>query len=838
MASSMKGFEHLEIKLEEIKLATNNFNEENVIGHGGFGKVYKGELSHSRGKSLVALKRLDRKHGQGDAEFYKEVRMLSCYKHENIISLLGFSSGRDEMILVYEYASRGSLDGHLKNVTLKWKQRIKICLDAAKGLSYLHNPKETYQRLIHCDIKSANILLDKNFNAKVADFGLSKIGPANQQNSILVTDILGTHGYCDPVFMETYTLTKESDVYSFGVVLFEVLCGMLCVTYSNRHIKVHVPSWKKAYEDNKLQDIILKDLMQQMDPTSLKSFAGIAYHCLNKLREERPLMSLVVEKLESALNLFQGGRCYIYDMEFKACVRGQYLTPQISYTLNLVFRYKYESDVNSYNPLRYKIDLEDETKVFIIYPSTHMREDGWFIAPLYQFTSQHKIADMQFEFEYRAVTLLVAGMEFQPSKEKVELPLFQEYQDIVEFASQSVLYTSVDELKQILSKGVLLNGGKTWFSLNEKGQHCHMISMEDCLIPNEDFPSRYKSHYKSRFPVGLYQTYKKGFKTHVKTQLLSPSVTYTVNLVFEKSFNGKQAYANLKYRLRGEETTSTVYLANQRRQDDWLCMAELYQFSSDGSIVDLEIMFDDCEIYIRGVEGFLFQPLEIVEDTQTISDSGILNLSSDTEKWTMKKNLYSSLGKLFQFNNGTAQEWSYLDKNEKKCLMLSARATCLRMEGQSTWRSLPESRFREVHVITGNNYFGIVSKIPLKMLSPETAYASYLVYKLPQDRSTFEAPLKVNVVPRSSDPWYIYLASPPNTPVIEPKFDENSYNPLNRHKLNALPRRRSDGWMEVKVWQFDTWVTPKRVSMHLKLEHPFKKDLSGLIIHGTELRPL
>ncbi|GKB59031.1 kinase-like domain, phloem protein 2-like protein, partial [Tanacetum coccineum] len=305
MASSMKEFEHLEIPLEEIKSATNNFNEENVIGHGGFGKVYKVELSHShsQGKSLVAIKRLDRKHGQGDAEFYKEVRMLSCYRHENIISLLGFSSGRDEMILVYEYASRGSLDGHLKDVTLTWTQRLKICLDAAKGLSYLHDPRETYQRLIHCDIKSANILLDDNFNAKVADFGLSKIGPANQQNSVLVTDILGTHGYCDPVFMETYTLTKESDVYSFGVVLFEVLCGRLCSAHTNGQRTVYVPFWKKKYKENKLNDIILKDLMQQMDMSSLKTFAGIAYLCLERSREKRPVMPLVVKKLEKSLNL-------------------------------------------------------------------------------------------------------------------------------------------------------------------------------------------------------------------------------------------------------------------------------------------------------------------------------------------------------------------------------------------------------------------------------------------------------------------------------------------------------------------------------------------------------
>ncbi|GKB58908.1 kinase-like domain, phloem protein 2-like protein [Tanacetum coccineum] len=136
---------------------TNNFNENKVIGIGGFGKVYKGELSHSEGKNMVAFKRLDRKHGQGDPEFFKEIIMLSCYKHKNLISLLGFCKEGDEMILIYEYASRGSLDSILNKGTLSWTQRLKICHDAAKGLSFLHDPKGTQQRVLHRDIKSANI---------------------------------------------------------------------------------------------------------------------------------------------------------------------------------------------------------------------------------------------------------------------------------------------------------------------------------------------------------------------------------------------------------------------------------------------------------------------------------------------------------------------------------------------------------------------------------------------------------------------------------------------------------------------------------------------------------
>ena len=112
------------------------------------------------------------------------------------------------------------------------------------------------------------------------------------------------------------------------------------------------------------------------------------------------------------------GRCYQYKWDgFKARVRGEYLTPQISYTLNLVFRYRWEDQVNSYKPLRYKID--GETKVFIIYPSTHMREDGWFIVPLYHFTTQHTTADLQFQFEGHSIRLLVAGFEFHPSEVKV-----------------------------------------------------------------------------------------------------------------------------------------------------------------------------------------------------------------------------------------------------------------------------------------------------------------------------------------------------------------------------------------------------------------------------------
>ncbi|XP_076946900.1 putative receptor-like protein kinase At2g23200 [Bidens hawaiensis] len=303
MENALRPYKGLEIPLEEIRSATNNFDDKNCIGGGGFGKVYKGEVTHSRGRSMVAIKRLDRRYGQGKTEFLKEVTLLSRYRHKNLIALLGFCYQGDEMILVYEHASRGSLDRYLNSPYLTWTQRLKICLDVTKGLSYLHDPRETHQRLIHCDIKSSNILLDEQWNAKVSDLGLSIIGPANEQNSVIVTSAAGTHGYYDPQYATTHTLTKESDVYSLGVVLFEVLFGTLCCTYSNGHVKqILVPTWIENYEQNNLKDTVFTNATIQsvMDQSSLKTFSDIAYQCLKESREDRPKMAEVVTELEVA----------------------------------------------------------------------------------------------------------------------------------------------------------------------------------------------------------------------------------------------------------------------------------------------------------------------------------------------------------------------------------------------------------------------------------------------------------------------------------------------------------------------------------------------------------
>nr|GFB75902.1 protein kinase, ATP binding site-containing protein [Tanacetum cinerariifolium] len=150
-------FQHLKVDLQAIKSATNGFDDSHCIGKGGFGKVYKGELVHSKGQSVVAIKRLDRAFGQGDPEFWKEIIMLSLYRHNNIVSLRGFCDDCGEKILVYDYASKRSLDLYLNDKHLTWVQRLEICIGAARGLAYLHNPEAAYDCLNEEQSRRPNI---------------------------------------------------------------------------------------------------------------------------------------------------------------------------------------------------------------------------------------------------------------------------------------------------------------------------------------------------------------------------------------------------------------------------------------------------------------------------------------------------------------------------------------------------------------------------------------------------------------------------------------------------------------------------------------------------------
>ncbi|GJS79864.1 putative serine/threonine/dual specificity protein kinase, catalytic domain-containing protein [Tanacetum coccineum] len=304
--------------LAEIQLATNNFDPETIIGKGGFGKVYKGFIDDGGTKTTVAIKRLDCLSRQGASEFWTEVKMLSRVRHGHLVSLIGYCSEFNEMMVVYEYISGGDLakrlhkvDGKSIRTPLSWVERLKICIGAARALDYLHTGTGVKNRIIHRDVKSSNILLDENMAAKVSDLGLSKIGPVDQSCTHVSTNVKGTFGYLDPNYFMTGRLTRKSDVYSFGVVLLEVLCGRPAVDPSLD--ERGLVGWaQRNIKEGTLNDIIDLNmtgltLCSRKKIQIIKAFVKIAVKCLQTRPKDRPTMSEVVVDLEAALALQERG---------------------------------------------------------------------------------------------------------------------------------------------------------------------------------------------------------------------------------------------------------------------------------------------------------------------------------------------------------------------------------------------------------------------------------------------------------------------------------------------------------------------------------------------------
>ncbi|KAI9184740.1 hypothetical protein LWI28_000645 [Acer negundo] len=283
--------------LRQIKAATNNFDPANKIGEGGFGPVYKGTLSDG---GVIAVKQLSSRSKQGNREFVNEIGMISALQHPNLVRLYGCCIEGNQLLLVYEYLENNSLARALfgkeeEKLNLDWKTRKKICIEIAKGLAYLH--EESRLKIVHRDIKATNVLLDKDLNAKISDFGLAKLD--EEENTHISTRIAGTIGYMAPEYAMRGYLTDKADVYSFGVVALEIVSGKSNTNYRPKEEFIYLLDWAYVLqEQGNLLELVDPSLGSKFSKDEALRMLNIALLCTNPSPTLRAPMSSVVAMLE------------------------------------------------------------------------------------------------------------------------------------------------------------------------------------------------------------------------------------------------------------------------------------------------------------------------------------------------------------------------------------------------------------------------------------------------------------------------------------------------------------------------------------------------------------
>ncbi|KAJ9556384.1 hypothetical protein OSB04_010998 [Centaurea solstitialis] len=758
--SHEKGVEALRTSLDKIRSATKDFSD--ILEYRVSMKVYRGKFPHSKGDIDVIVKQLDPIVGSYGNKLYEDIVILHRCSHKNVIPLLGFCEEEGERIVVFEHNMvNGSLKDHVKNANLTWKQRLQICVDAARGLEYIHGGAVT-RHSIHGGIKSSSILLNHDWKAVISDF--------------IIPKGVGTFGYYDPQHANTGIPTHKSDVYSFGVVLFEVLSGRYAIDtfkMDQKHPLHDVPNVEaenhrrgankvgqmiflaqlatQCFKDKRLEEIILHDLKGQIDARSLDIFSMIACRCLQERLEDRPTMGDVVIELEKALEC----------------------------------------------------------------------QDEW-------------------EWEQK-------------------LP--RDYEKMIKMSNSPMSNTSTKkDLHALLSSGILLHNEKQWISISTDGVINNMVSATKFSYKKE----KWRPIRKSRFSkvAKISNVSDLNIQIQIETPFLTPSIMYGVYLVFKfcgrRKVSKRPLYVNLKYKKAGE--TLNAYFAEWRSDSNWLAI-ELFRFWNNNETTDFDVLLESFSSYYCGnlgifIEGIEFQAIHNAIDKQVdciedkkendeknlrtllrpeldmgrveqvvIDCQEIINRSESNTRNASKEDLYFLLFKGILIDNG--KKLFLLSKeNGKKCHMLPAKEVIYNPSNVKLYNIKPQdqSRFGESVEILSRHELGIKCNIEKQMLSLDTTYACFLVFKLSEKCRGLKCPVKArDLLPHKTERTKIISFTSPST--------------VNLDKVKWIPKLREDGWMEVIVWEtmFDAHNS-EFIPMDLKLIS-FEGTMFGLIVCGIEFRP-
>lgn len=299
------GFNKSTFTYDELAAATGGFAQANLIGQGGFGYVHKGILPNGK---EIAVKSLKSGSGQGEREFQAEVEIISRVHHRHLVSLVGYCIAGGQRMLVYEFVPNNTLEYHLHvagkgRPVMDFPTRLKMALGSAKGLAYLH--EDCHPRIIHRDIKAANILIDSNFEAMVADFGLAKLTSDNYTH--VSTRVMGTFGYLAPEYASSGKLTEKSDVFSFGVMLLELITGKRPVDNTNRMEDSLVdwarPLLSQSLEEGNFDELADPLLERNYNPQEMARMVACAAASIRHSAKKRPKMSQIVRALEGDSSL-------------------------------------------------------------------------------------------------------------------------------------------------------------------------------------------------------------------------------------------------------------------------------------------------------------------------------------------------------------------------------------------------------------------------------------------------------------------------------------------------------------------------------------------------------